>query len=198
MSKSDPFGARGRVPGASGSLDMFRLSVLQDQGLSELDKIPMTVKVLLENLLRSAGTGFASEDDVSLLAHGAGSHSTTASSRSSRPGSSSRTSPACPAVVDLAAMRSAMEREGGDASKVDPLVPVDLVIDHSVQVDAFGTLDGLRAQRRARVRTEPRAVLAPPVGAAGLRRLQRRASGHGDRPPGEPRVHREGRPDDLR
>ena len=77
MSKSDPFGARGRVPGASGSLDMFRLSVLQDQGLSELDKIPMTVKVLLENLLRSAGHRLREPRTMSRSSIGAGSHSTS-------------------------------------------------------------------------------------------------------------------------
>ena len=86
MAKRDPFGARKKVPGVSGSLEMYRLDALQEQGLAELDKIPMTVKVLLENLLRSAGTQFATEDDVSLSPIGDASRSTTASSRSSPPG----------------------------------------------------------------------------------------------------------------
>ena len=60
-------------------------------------------------------------------------------SRSCRPGSCSRTSPGCPAVVDLAVMRDAMADLGGDPAQVNPLVPADLVIDHSVQVDRFGT-----------------------------------------------------------
>jgi aconitate hydratase len=139
VSKSDPFGARKKVPGISGPLDMYRLSVLQDQGLAELDKIPMTVKVLLENLLRSAGTGFADEDDVSLLAHWGRKPLDEREFAFVPSRVILQDFTGVPAVVDLAAMRSAMEREGGDASKVDPLSPVDLVIDHSVQVDAYGT-----------------------------------------------------------
>jgi aconitate hydratase len=139
VAKRDPFGARSRVPGVSGSLDMYRLDVLQDQGLAELDKIPMTVKVLLENLLRSAGTGFASEDDVSLLAHWGLKPLDDREFAFVPSRVILQDFTGVPAVVDLAAMRSAMEREGGDASKVDPLSPVDLVIDHSVQVDAYGS-----------------------------------------------------------
>ena len=139
MSKSDPFGARKKVPGVSGSLDMYRLDVLQEQGLAELDKIPMTVKVLLENLLRSVGTGFANEDDVSLLAHWGRKPLDEREFAFVPSRVILQDFTGVPAVVDLAAMRSAMEREGGDASKVDPLSPVDLVIDHSVQVDSYGT-----------------------------------------------------------
>ena len=72
-----------------------------------------------------------------------------------------------PAVVDLAAMRDAMVALGGDPQKINPLIPVDLVIDHSVQVDAFGHAGRLRAQRRARVRAQRRALRLP---ALGLRR----------------------------
>ena len=95
-----------------------------------------------------------------------------------------------PAVVDLAAMRDAMARAGGDPARINPLVPADLVIDHSVQVDRFGTRRGLRRQRRARVRAQRRALRAAALGAAGVRRLPRRAAGHRDRAPGEPGVPR--------
>ena len=71
-----------------------------------------------------------------------------------------------PAVVDLAAMRDAMAEIGGDPEAINPLVDVDLVIDHSVQVDAFGNAARLRRQRRARVRAQPRALLVPQVGPA--------------------------------
>ena len=98
-----------------------------------------------------------------------------------------------PAVVDLAAMRDAMAEIGGDPEAINPLVDVDLVIDHSVQVDAFGNAARLRRQRRARVRTQPRALLLPQVGPGGLRQLQRRAAGDRDLPPGQPRAHRPGR-----
>ena len=85
-----------------------------------------------------------------------------------------------PCVVDLAAMRSAMQRLGGDPKKINPLVPVDLVIDHSVQVDFFGRqrLDG--PQRGHRIPAEPRALRIPPLGPEGLSRTSascRRPSG---------------------
>ena len=99
-----------------------------------------------------------------------------------------------PAVVDLAAMRAAMARAGGDAARVDPLVPCDLVIDHSVQVDAFGSRSRLRPQHRPRVRAERRALPAAALGAGRVRRLPRRAARHGDRPPGQPRAPRPRRP----
>jgi aconitate hydratase len=137
--KRDPFGARASFDTSGGTLGMFRLDALEKAGLAELQRIPMTVKVLLENLLRSAGTKFASEDDVANLAHW-GQKPLEEREFAFRP---SRVIlqdfTGVPAVVDLAAMRSAIEREGGDAAQVDPLVPVDLVIDHSVQVDDFGT-----------------------------------------------------------
>jgi aconitate hydratase len=105
----------------------------------DLSRIPVTVKVLLENLIRLSETVHASEDDVAFLASWG---------RRDLENREFSFAPArvllqdftgVPAVVDLAAMRSAMKREGGDPSKVDPQVPVDLVVDHSVQVDAFGT-----------------------------------------------------------
>jgi aconitate hydratase len=131
----DPLGARASFEAAGGKLDLYRLDALPE---AELDVIPVTVKILLENLLRSAGT-FATEDDAVFLGHWG------------RKPLEEREFPyvpsrvilqdftGVPAVVDLAAMRSALARAGGDASEVDPLVPVDLVIDHSVQVDAFGS-----------------------------------------------------------
>ena len=79
---------------------------------------------------------------------------------------------------------------GGDPAKINPLAPAELVIDHSVQVDAFGTRDSFRDQRRARVRAQPGALRLPALGPGRVRRLRGRAAGHGDRPPGQPRVPR--------
>ncbi|HVA84848.1 MAG TPA: aconitate hydratase [Candidatus Saccharimonadales bacterium] len=136
MPSTDPFGARASL--GSDLPDYYRLSVLSDQGI-DLDRAPYTLKVLLENLLRHAGHGIVRTDDVKMLA-------------SWRPGSAAEAEipfmPArvilqdftgVPAVVDLAVMRDAMATLGGDPSRVNPLVPADLVIDHSVQVDRFGT-----------------------------------------------------------
>ena len=103
-----------------------------------------------------------------------------------------------PAVVDLASMRGAVKRLGGDARRINPLVPVDLVVDHSVQVDAFGSREALGDQRRHRVLEEPRAVRVPALGAEGFLQLPRGAAGDGHRPPGEPRVPRAGGDDAAR
>ena len=101
-------------------------------------KLPVTVCVLLENLVRRAGSDHVTEDDVRALA----------SWPASAPGANLAFMPArvimqdltgVPAVVDLAAMRQAVAHAGRNPAGVDPLVPVDLVIDHSVQVDAFGS-----------------------------------------------------------
>ncbi len=137
MPTHDPYGVRGSL--GPGLPDIFRLSALE--AAPDLTRIPATVKILLENVLRHAGSGVASEADVRLLAGW-------------RPGSNVEAEipfmPArvllqdftgVPAVVDLAAMRDAMAELGGDPARVNPLVPADLVIDHSVQVDRFGTAD---------------------------------------------------------
>src|SRR6059058_3769971 len=100
-------------------------------------RLPYTVCVLLENLVRRAGTEHVTEDDVRALA--AWPERATGSNLAFMPARViMQDLTGVPAVVDLAAMRSAVARAGGDPSRVDPLVPVDLVIDHSVQVDAFG------------------------------------------------------------
>ncbi|MGZ8502260.1 MAG: aconitase family protein, partial [Candidatus Limnocylindrales bacterium] len=138
MPAHDPFGARASLGPALP--DLYRLSALDSLGL-DLGRTPMTVKVLLENALRHAGGGVVGAGDVVTLAGW-------------RPGAAAGTEveipfmpgrvilqdfTGVPAVVDLAAMRDAMADLGGDPARVNPLVPADLVIDHSVQVDAFGT-----------------------------------------------------------
>jgi aconitate hydratase len=128
-----------RLDTSSGSLAYHSLVGLEKQGLTRLELLPSTVKILLENLVRLAGTELASEDDVAALAR----WGQTELEPREVPFSPARVIlqdfTGVPAVVDLAAMRSAIERAGGDAARVDPLVPVDLVIDHSVQVDAFAS-----------------------------------------------------------
>ena len=95
-----------------------------------------------------------------------------------------------PAVVDLAAMRDAMTALGGDPNKINPLVPVDLVIDHSVVVDYFGTGEVARAERHARIRAEPGALPLPEVGPAGLLQFLGRAARHRHLPSGQSRISR--------
>jgi aconitate hydratase len=134
----DPFGALRNLDTRSGSVRYMSLKALASEGV-QLDLLPMTVKVLLENLLRNAGTKFASEEDVRALAMWGQKPLDVREFAFSPARVILQDFTGVPAVVDLAAMRSAIGREGGDPSMVDPLVPVDLVIDHSVQVDAFAT-----------------------------------------------------------
>jgi aconitate hydratase len=133
----DRFGARAELPGG---LAYFRLEALARRGVGDVSRLPMTVKILLENLLRHAGDRFVTDDDVAALAGWDGRPPERDRERAFVPARVLlQDFTGVPAVVDLAAMRSAVQRSGGDPSRIDPLVPVDLVIDHSVQVDAFGS-----------------------------------------------------------
>ena len=104
-----------------------------------VSRLPITVKILLENLVRHSGEAYVSDRDIEALVQWDGNAVAHDKERAFVP---SRVLlqdfTGVPAVVDLAAMRSALQRRGGDPARIDPLVPVDLVIDHSVQVDAFG------------------------------------------------------------
>ncbi|HEX6330741.1 MAG TPA: aconitate hydratase AcnA [Actinomycetota bacterium] len=129
-------GAKGRLQAGGGAVDLFRLSWLGEQGHGNLDRLPHTIRILLENLLRRAGTRDVADDDVLALASwpevAAEAKLAFMPSRVLM-----QDFTGVPAVVDLAAMRSAMARAGGDPARVNPLVDVDLIIDHSVQVDLF-------------------------------------------------------------
>ncbi len=125
---------------ASTALDYYPLNRLAAAGFGDPARLPITVKILLEGLLRQADGGRVSETSLRALARWP-----------ERPPADAEVPylPArvllqdftgVPAVLDLAAMRSAMQRAGKDAGRIDPLVQADLVIDHSVQVDAFGSL----------------------------------------------------------
>ena len=98
-----------------------------------------------------------------------------------------------PAVVDLAAMRDAMDELGADATKINPLVPVDLVIDHSVQVDAFGNARAFAVNAEKEFERNQERYEFLRWGQTGLRQLQRRPAGDRHLPPGQPRVPRPGR-----
>jgi aconitate hydratase len=144
MSVSDPFGARAHL--GPGLPDLYRLSTLVRTGVGlglDLGRMPVTVKILLENVLRHAGGGIVREADVAALA--AWRPGAAAASEVEIPFMPARVIlqdfTGVPAVVDLAAMRDAMAELGGDPARVNPLVPADLVIDHSVQVDRYGTGD---------------------------------------------------------
>ena len=146
MSPRDPFGARASL--GPGMPDFYDLAALARGGGLALDpgRLPVTVKILLENVLRHAGGGIVRESDVAALA--AWKPGAAATSEVELPFMPARVIlqdfTGVPAVVDLAAMRDAMAGLGGDPARVNPLVPADLVIDHSVQIDRYGTPDALR------------------------------------------------------
>ncbi len=141
MTYNDVFGARSTLEGAYGKITYYRLASLSEKGVENLDRLPVTVRVVLENLLRNVGGELVSEDDVLSLARWTPGHAAT--SEAEYPFMAGRVLlqdfTGVPAVADLAAMRSAVARIGGDPQKINPLVPADLVIDHSVQVDSFGS-----------------------------------------------------------
>ncbi|MDO8506141.1 MAG: aconitate hydratase AcnA, partial [Candidatus Limnocylindria bacterium] len=109
--------------------------------LGDTSRLPMTVKILLEQMVRAAATGGASDRDITALAkYPAAAHDgATVPFRPTRILLQDYTG--VPAAVDLAAMRAAMKRAGKDPARIEPLIPVDLIIDHSVQADFFGATD---------------------------------------------------------
>lgn len=139
----DPFAARDLFQTGSGQAAIYRLSRLEDAGLGAISRLPFSIRILLEAVLRNCDNFAVTEQDVRNLA----AWNAAAPAPQEIPFKPSRVVlqdfTGVPAVVDLAAMRSAMERLGGDPAKINPLIPVDLVIDHSVQVDFFGGNDSL-------------------------------------------------------
>ncbi len=139
---SNPFAAaRDVLKTPHGDFVIYRLDYLEKQGLTNLSKLPYSIRVMLESVLRQANGVEITEQDVINLAgwKPQTDHRPTLPYRPARVVMQDFTG--VPAVVDLAAMRSAMARLGGKPHTVNPLIPVDLVIDHSVQVDFFGTPD---------------------------------------------------------
>src|SRR5215210_6210381 len=136
---NNPFGSESTLSTKAGNFKIFRLRRLQELGLGNLDKLPFSIKVLLESCLRNTDNFEVTEDDVKGLA----AWNPPRPKPVELPFKPARVIlqdfTGVPAVVDLAAMRSAMKRAGGNPQRINPLVPVDLVIDHSVQVDEFGT-----------------------------------------------------------
>jgi aconitate hydratase len=141
----DPFGALTPLDIAAGSVQYYKLECLTRLGVADVSRLPYSIKIVLENLLRRWDAEIVTQEDVVALA------------KWSPEGASSPREllflPArvllqdftgIPVVVDLAALRAEMARKGGDPLRVNPDLVVDLVVDHSVQVDMFGTADAFR------------------------------------------------------
>jgi aconitate hydratase len=147
ISAANSFNARDKLNVGAQVFEIYRLEKLEQQGLGPLGNLPFSLRILLENLLRCEDGRFVHADDIRAL------------SKWTPNGPQKETAfmPArvllqdftgVPAVVDLATMREAMQRLGGNPKRINPLFPAELVIDHSVQVDSFGKADsfGLNAQ----------------------------------------------------
>ncbi|MDZ4781922.1 MAG: aconitate hydratase AcnA [Planctomycetia bacterium] len=141
--KHDPFSARRNFETGQGPAALYDLARLEALGLAKISELPYSVRLLLEAALRTCDGYEVTEQDVRNLAgwNADGVAEVEIPFKPARVVLQDFTGVPC--VVDLAAMRAAMKRLGGDPKKINPLIPVDLVIDHSVQVDRFATSDAL-------------------------------------------------------
>ncbi len=139
------FGAAAKLRVGTAEYDYFSLAQLARQGVGTVGRLPFSIRILLENLLRNEDGKRVSAQDVAAVAGGAGAGVREISFMPARVLLQDFTGVPC--VVDLAAMRDALAAMGGDPSRANPLLPADLVIDHSVQVDYFGGVNafGLNA-----------------------------------------------------
>ncbi|MGZ4813574.1 MAG: aconitase family protein, partial [Terriglobales bacterium] len=135
---ANSFGARATFKVGNKEYELYRIDALDKQGIST-KHLPFSLRILLENLLRTEDGRNVTKEEIRALA---------AWNKNSKPVKEIAFTPSrvllqdftgVPAVVDLAAMRDAMKRLGGDPRLINPLQPAELVIDHSVQVDEFGT-----------------------------------------------------------
>ena len=141
------FGSKDKLNTNMGSAILYRLDSLENQGICNISRLPYSLRILLEALLRTEDGFSVTANDVQSLAKWRADNS-GASELPFKPGRIiMQDFTAVPSVVDLAALRSALDRNGVDPKKINPMVPVDIVIDHSVQVDYFG--DGLALTRNA-------------------------------------------------
>ncbi|MGB7437268.1 MAG: aconitase family protein, partial [Candidatus Acidiferrum sp.] len=137
ISAANSFNARDKLNVGAQTFEIYRLEKLEQQGLGPVDHLPFSLRILLENLLRCEDGRFVHADDIRDLAKWT----------PNGPQKETAFMPArvllqdftgVPAVVDLATMREAMQKLGGNPKRINPLFPAELVIDHSVQVDSFG------------------------------------------------------------
>jgi aconitate hydratase len=139
MSTTNPFGSEAKLSTSAGDVKIYRLNKLTELGIGNLSTLPFSVKVLLESALRNMDNFAVTEADVKGIAAWNAKQVNAVELPFKPARVILQDFTGVPCVVDLAAMRAAMKRAGGDPQKINPLIPVDLVIDHSVQVDEFGS-----------------------------------------------------------
>ncbi len=140
MAVQDEFGAKDTFDTGSGPATIYRISALEKAGVTQISRLPYSIRILLEAALRQADGFEITRESIETIAK----WGPDTAGKVEIPFKPARVVlqdfTGVPSVVDLAALRNAMTRLGGDPRKVNPMVPVDLVIDHSVQVDQFGTI----------------------------------------------------------
>src|SRR5213592_4525947 len=135
---TNTFGARSTLKVGGREFEIFRLDAMAAAGI-DIHRLPYSLRILLEDLLRTEDGITVTRDDIEALARWSPGAASTREIAFTPARVLLQDFTGVPAVVDLAAMRDAMAELGGDPGKVNPLVPADLVIDHSVQVDMYGT-----------------------------------------------------------
>lgn len=142
--QQNPFKAKSTLTIGNKTYHYYRLQALEEQGVGNVSRLPYSIKVLLESVLRQWDGRVITTEHIKQLAN----WNAKSPEKREVPFKPARIVlqdfTGVPAVVDLAALRAAMARMNGDPDKINPLVPVDLVIDHSVQVDRYGTKDALQ------------------------------------------------------
>jgi aconitate hydratase len=142
------FGSRGSLRVGGDQYDVFRLEALEKASVGSVSRLPFCLKILLENLLRNEDGRFVKRDDIAKLASWAPQREAHSEIAFTPARVLLQDFTGVPAVADLAAMRDAMAAMGGDASKINPLQPAELVIDHSVQVDSYGSPQAFHSNAR--------------------------------------------------
>ena len=144
VKQNDPFGVKSTFNYGAGSATIYRLDQLEKEGIGNISRLPFSIRVLLESVLRNHNGFDIKTEDIEKLAN----WRPDLQEAKEIPFKPARVLlqdfTGVPAVVDLAAMRSAMKRLGGDPKEIEPLIPSELVIDHSVQIDYFGIPDALK------------------------------------------------------
>ena len=144
IKSKDSFGASAELETKSGKILYYRLGTLTEKGIADISRLPFSIKVLVEALIRSENGMDVTKDDVLSLAN----YNPQSPPHVEIPFKPARVLlqdfTGVPCVVDLAAMRSVMTRFGRNPERINPQIPVDLVIDHSVQVDCYNSSQALK------------------------------------------------------
>jgi len=133
-----------RIETGDGTLAIFDLNLLESKGVADIKRLPYSIKILLENLMRKLDGRIVTEEDLLNTARWEKRYDAPVEIPYHPARVLMQDFTGVPAVVDLAAMRDAVREMGGDPNKINPLVPVELIVDHSIQVDYYGASDALR------------------------------------------------------